>query len=47
LLIGGILAMGVAPARLLDRIQTSVAQVNLPLAKDAPTLAADGRTQEH
>jgi NADH-quinone oxidoreductase subunit N len=47
LLIGGILALGVAPARVLDRIQTSVAQVNLPLAKDAPTLAADGRNQEH
>jgi len=41
LLIGGILLLGVAPARVLESIQTSVAQVNLPLAKDASALAAD------
>ena len=33
LLMAGILALGVAPARILDGISSSLASVNLPLAK--------------
>lgn len=40
LLMGGILVLGVAPARVLDTISTSVAQMNL--AAPAPTALADG-----
>jgi NADH-quinone oxidoreductase subunit N len=40
LLIGGILALGVAPARFLDAISTSVAQMHLPLPADAPALSS-------
>lgn len=43
LLIAGILALGVAPARLLDTISTSVAQMNQALP--APTALADSLSQ--
>jgi NADH-quinone oxidoreductase subunit N len=40
LLIGGILVLGIAPARVLDTISTSVAKMNLP-AVTPSTLTAD------
>jgi NADH-quinone oxidoreductase subunit N len=39
-LMTGILALGVAPARLLDRIQTSVARVNVAKPENLPALVA-------
>jgi NADH-quinone oxidoreductase subunit N len=39
LLIGGILALGVAPARFLDAISTSVAQMHAPPPAGAPALS--------
>ena len=40
LLIGGILALGVAPGRFLDALSTSVAQVRLPPPTGAPALSS-------
>jgi len=40
LLIAGILALGIAPARILDTISTSVAQMHTARPADAPALSS-------
>jgi len=40
LLIGGILALGIAPARFLDTLSTSIAQMHPPLPPAAPALSS-------
>ncbi len=47
LLIGGILVMGVAPARIINTISTSMAYVNPPASENPSALANSGSTNRH